>query len=223
MNSPSRTSSANSRTLDGSDFPTNKGKLYRGILRRRAFRHPALKPKEPPCFTFAISWASKSPPTVSSIASTARKELHRLVVVDRQHVKGTEGAGVIQVFAANACDHLRAYLLCRMHRRAPNTAQGSRYQNKLSLFPFVARRTAGAPVRAISGKPPRRPGLGDPANGPRPNRPLRLTWIGPVGKTKNAVPDLQLLHILAHRSYDATHIAAQIAGNDNGKSFRRDP
>jgi hypothetical protein len=60
--------------------------------------------------------------------------LNRSIVIDCQHAGDTERAGVIQLFPANACNHLRAYLLRRMHCGAPNTAQRSRYQNKLSLL-----------------------------------------------------------------------------------------
>jgi hypothetical protein len=62
------------------------------------------------------------------------KFLNRFIVVNREHVRDTEGAGVIQFFRADTCNHLRAYLLRRMHCRTPNTAQRSRYQHNLSLF-----------------------------------------------------------------------------------------
>src|ERR1700722_13929489 len=58
--------------------------------------------------------------------------LNRVIVIYREHVRDTERAGTIQIFPANTCNHLGAYLLRRMHCRAADTAQRSRYQNSLS-------------------------------------------------------------------------------------------
>src|ERR1022692_1517185 len=72
-NLPSRTSSANSRTLDGSGRASTRVILTAGFCATALSGNTAVYPKEPFCLTFAISLAATSPPTVSAIESTNRK------------------------------------------------------------------------------------------------------------------------------------------------------
>jgi hypothetical protein len=69
-NLPSRTSSANSRSLEGSGCPNTRFTLMPGFLSAVPSGSTEAKPKLPPCFTFANSFAAVSPPTVSATAST---------------------------------------------------------------------------------------------------------------------------------------------------------
>jgi hypothetical protein len=72
-NLPSRTSSANSRSLDGSGCVRTRAIFTVEFWAAALSGKTAAYPNEPLCLTFAISFAATSPPTVSTIASTKRK------------------------------------------------------------------------------------------------------------------------------------------------------
>ena len=85
---------------------------------------------------------------------------NRFVVINRQHARDTEGASVLQLFLANAGNHLRTHLLCRMHRGSPHAAHRSRYQYRLSLSAASSQGApTGLPSRQSAESPPHPPGL----------------------------------------------------------------
>src|ERR1022692_313638 len=199
-NLPSRTSSANSRTLDGSGRASTRVVLTAGFCATALSGKTAVYPKEPFCFTFAISFAATSPPTVSAIASTERKVPIASSSSIASTPRDTEGTGVIQLFPANTCNHLRAYLLRRMHGRAPNTAQGSCDQNNLSLL-HICRKAHKLVSRECNERDRRRVRQ---VHAIRQMGHVRIVHchqlgIGRVGECKNAVAGLEVLHMCADR------------------------
>src|ERR1700722_112495 len=70
--------------------------------------------------------------------------LNRVIVIYREHVRDTERAGTIQIFPANTCNHLCAYLLRGTVPNAPVI------RTPCLFFTFVAPRPNCPPLRAIT-------------------------------------------------------------------------
>src|ERR1700730_10773788 len=151
MNLPSRTSSANSRTLDGSGCARTPLIFTVGFLAAVLSGNTAVQPKEPLCFTFAISFAATSPPTVSAIASTKRKFSIALSSSIASTSETPSERASSSSFPRTPAITCAPSFFAVGTAELPTLPSAPVIRKTCPFFTFVARRTSWSPVREING------------------------------------------------------------------------